>query len=115
MVRGKIFLIPFPFDDLSASKVRPVIALTEPIGIHRHVIVSFISSRVPDEGAQSDIILRKDEPELSATGLKKDSIVLWHRLLTIHEGLLQRELGVLPSAILENIQNRIIKLFKGEI
>lgn len=45
MTKGKVVLLPFPFDDLSATKVRPVVCLTDPIGPHHHVIVAFITSR----------------------------------------------------------------------
>jgi len=49
MTKGKVVLIPFPFDDLTATKVRPAVCLTDPIGFHRHVIVAFISSQIsPD-------------------------------------------------------------------
>ena len=32
MLKGKIVLVPFPFDDLSATKVRPAVCLTDSIG-----------------------------------------------------------------------------------
>ena len=47
MIRGKVVLVPFPFDDFSGTKVRPAVCLTDPIGIHHHVILAFISSRMP--------------------------------------------------------------------
>lgn len=56
MIKGKIFLVPFPFDDLSSTKVRPAIALTEPIGSFRHVVIAFISSQTPDELLESDLV-----------------------------------------------------------
>jgi mRNA interferase MazF len=31
MTKGKIVLVPFPFDDLTADKVRPALCLTDPI------------------------------------------------------------------------------------
>jgi mRNA interferase MazF len=49
MTRGKIFLVPFPFDDASATKVRPAVCLTEPLGIYRHIILAFITSQVPPD------------------------------------------------------------------
>lgn len=30
MTKYKVVLVPFPFDDLSSSKVRPAVCLTEP-------------------------------------------------------------------------------------
>lgn len=32
MTKGKVVLVPFPFDDLMMAKVRPAVCLTEPIG-----------------------------------------------------------------------------------
>lgn len=58
MTKGKFVLVPFPFDDLSAEKVRPAVCLTDPIGIHRHVIVAFISSQVPAVLAPTDLVIR---------------------------------------------------------
>ena len=40
MMRGKVVLVPFPFDDLSTTKVRPTVCLTDPIGTYRHVIMA---------------------------------------------------------------------------
>jgi hypothetical protein len=42
MTKGKVRLVPFPFDDLSATKVRPTGCLTDPLRPHRHVILAFI-------------------------------------------------------------------------
>jgi len=30
MIRGKVVLVPFPFDDFSGTKVRPTVCLTDP-------------------------------------------------------------------------------------
>ena len=45
-IRGRVVLVPFPFDDLSGSKVRPAVCLTEPVGSHRHVVLAFVTSQV---------------------------------------------------------------------
>lgn len=46
-MRNKVVLVPFPFDDLTGSKVRPAICLTEAAGPYRHVVLAFITSVVP--------------------------------------------------------------------
>lgn len=51
--RFKIVLVPFPFDDLSSTKVRPAVCLTDAIGPHQHVVLAFITSRT----LESDIHL----------------------------------------------------------
>jgi mRNA interferase MazF len=59
MMKGKVVLVPFPFDDLSTSKVRPAVCLTDPVGPHRHVIMAFISSRMSIDQLETDLILKE--------------------------------------------------------
>ena len=68
MTKGKIVLVPFPFDDLSAAKVRPAVCLTNPLSAHRHVILAFITSRIPSSLANSDIVLNSNDTDFSTTG-----------------------------------------------
>jgi len=51
MMKGKLVLVPFPFDDLSTTKVRPAICLTYPIGPHRH---DWVTSGIHAPAAPSD-------------------------------------------------------------
>ena len=60
MTRGKVVLVPFPFDDLSTDKARPAVCLTEPLSSHRHIVLAFVSSREPDELLDTDIVLPTD-------------------------------------------------------
>ena len=48
MTRGKVVLVPFPFDDLATQKARPAVCLTEPLTSHRHIVLAFVTSREPD-------------------------------------------------------------------
>ena len=59
MMKGKVVLVPFPFDDLSTTKVRPAVCLTDPVGTHRHVIMAFISSRMSIDQLETDPILKE--------------------------------------------------------
>ena len=70
MTKYKVVLVSFPFDDLSATKVRPAVCLTEPIGSHRHVVLAFITSRVPVEPLTTDLILDASQPDFSLSGLR---------------------------------------------
>ena len=49
MTRGKVVLVPFPFDDLTTHNARPAVCLTEPVTSHRHIVLAFVTSRQPDE------------------------------------------------------------------
>jgi hypothetical protein len=57
--RGKVVLVPFPFDDLSATKLRPAVCLTEPIGTNRHVVVDLISTAA---SARCETVCNNVEP-----------------------------------------------------
>jgi len=43
-LKGKIVLIPFPFTNLTTTKLRPALVLLES---EKDVVVAFISSRLP--------------------------------------------------------------------
>jgi mRNA interferase MazF len=47
MRRGEIYLASFPFGDAPGMKLRPVLLLTEPIGLAGEVLVAYISSVLP--------------------------------------------------------------------
>ena len=111
MTRGKIVLLPFPFDDLSALKVRPAVCLTDPIGEHRHIVVAFITSQIPAETLDSDLVLRVDHAEFAHTGLRMDSTLRLHRLMTVTSALVKRELGELAPSLQTEISTRLQRLF----
>jgi mRNA interferase MazF len=46
-MRYDVVLVPFPFDDLTGTKVRPAVCLTDILGVHRHVVLAFVTSVVP--------------------------------------------------------------------
>ena len=79
MTRGKIVLVPFPFDDLSATKVRPAVCLTKPVGPHRHVVLGFITSTTRAAMLDTDILLDSRHPGFSATGLCSTSVLRLRR------------------------------------
>ena len=69
-IRGKVVLVPCPFDDLSGSKVRPAVCLTEPVGPHRHVVLAFVTSQVEPAPLPSDLVLDPRDSDFAQTGLR---------------------------------------------
>jgi mRNA interferase MazF len=57
-MRYRVILVPFPFDDLSGSKVRPAVCLTEAVGIYRHIVLAFITSVVPAQTRTDGFVVR---------------------------------------------------------
>ena len=113
MSKGKIVIVPFPFDDALRSKPRPALCLTEPIGPHEHIVVAFISSQVPHERAleSSDILIREDTDWFSLTGLKSASVLKLHRVTTIAARHIKRELGKLPQTTMDLVATKLAVLF----
>ncbi|MBL7064451.1 MAG: type II toxin-antitoxin system PemK/MazF family toxin [Anaerolineae bacterium] len=112
MTKGKVVLVPFPFDDLSATKVRPAVCLTNPIGVHRHVVLAFITSRVPALLANSDLVLDIADPDFPTTGLRVSSTLRLHRLMTVSTSIIQRELGELSPRMQAEANAKLRDLFE---
>ncbi len=89
MTKYKVILVPFPFDDLSSSKVRPAVCLTEPIGQHRHVVLAFITSKIPEELLETDILMATDDEDFETSGLRVSSTLRLHRMITATVNLIQ--------------------------
>ena len=70
MIRNKVVPVRFPFDDLATTKARPAVCLTEAVGPHRHVVLAFITSRIPTEPLETDVVLDSNQPDFPATGLR---------------------------------------------
>ncbi len=83
MIKHSVVLVPFPFDDLSSSKVRPALCLTSEIGDFRHIVIAFISSKTPAELLPSDFLIKKGTSAWQGTRLAVDSVVRLHKLVTI--------------------------------
>ena len=111
MTKFKVVLVPFPFDDLSSSKVRPAVCLTGPIGPHRHVILAFITSRVVTEPLATDLVLDPRGTDFISTGLRVSSTLQLHRLMTATTALIRRELGQLSPRMQAQVNHRLRKLF----
>ena len=117
-VSGKVVLVPFPFDDLSGAKLRPAVCLTEPIGPNRHIALAFITSQEVQPLLATDISLSPRHPDFSSTGLRVESVLRLHRLVTLSAGIIQRELGRLSGPKWDEVEAKLRALFglwPGEI
>jgi mRNA interferase MazF len=111
MTKHKVVLVPFPFDDLSSTKVRPAVCLTDLIGPHGHLILAFITSRIPTSPLDTDLVIDSSDLDFASTGLRVSSTLQLHRLMTGTKSLLQRELGALSPAMQTQVQDRLRNLF----
>lgn len=105
MTKGKLVLVPFPFDDFTASKVRPALCLTNVVGPHRHIVLAFLTSQDVSPLLESDLILEPTNPDFPATGLRGRGTV------RLHSSIIHHELGALSPVLQAEIDGRLRKLF----
>ncbi|MCA1761031.1 MAG: type II toxin-antitoxin system PemK/MazF family toxin [Bacteroidales bacterium] len=111
MIKNSVILVPFPFDDFSLIKVRPALCLTTEIGEHKHVVIAFISSKIPNKILESDLVLEKNSKLFQETGLAVESVIRLHKLVTIPKSLIKRKLGRIDIQTEKEVKEKIIKLF----
>jgi mRNA interferase MazF len=71
MKRGTIVLTLFPFTDLTSAKRRPAVVISKTSKYKTDVIVAFISSAIPDELSETDILFDSKKKDYHKSGLKK--------------------------------------------
>lgn len=110
-MKGKLVLVAFPFDDLTTTKVRPAVCMTELLGPYHHVILAFITSQIPSDLMDSDLVLDSSHTDFASTGLRTSSTVRLHRMISVTSSLIRREIGVLSPAMQNELANRLRRLF----
>lgn len=104
MAKGDIVLITFPFTNLSGSKLRPGIILTE---TDLDITVCFITSQINWQ-EQTDMVL---EPSIQ-NGIKKQSLVRTNKIATIDKSLAQGLLGKLSENELNELNDKLKIIFQ---
>jgi mRNA interferase MazF len=112
MDTGEIYLAFFPYGDVPARKLRPVLLLTPPIGQVSGLVVAYISSVVPTALLPSDLVADPQDPKFSSTNLKKLSVLRLHKMATIHQTSIVRYLGKLSALTLIEVQERLRIMLK---
>jgi mRNA interferase MazF len=102
--RGEVWLVRFPFTDLTSSKVRPAMVVAS----HGDdVIVLGIFSRIPPTLLPTWVLIEDQHPEFADTGLKKSSILRAEKIAVIHESVLHRKLGDMPANLISEVDEAL--------
>ncbi len=104
MTRGKIVLVPFPYDDFSGFKYRPVLCLTDEIGPFQQIVVAYITSNLHSELLETDLIV---DNRFSSYGLETASKIQLHRLMTVTRARIQREIGFISPELLSSARVKL--------
>jgi mRNA interferase MazF len=111
LAKGDIVLVPFPFTDLSQTKLRPAVVLwVDRVG--NDVIVCLISSQNLTNLNSDEFYLDSKDPEFFATGLKIASKVKVSRIVTIERRFITRRIGKLGTNQTLQLNKILIKTFQ---
>ena len=108
-MKGKIVLVPFPFTDLTAAKLRPALVLYEG---DRDVVLAFISSKVYAGAGPAGVMVTPSHAGFSKSGLKVDSVIRLDKIATVLKDLMVGELGELDDGLRAEVNAKFTKLFR---
>ncbi|MFM7579986.1 MAG: type II toxin-antitoxin system PemK/MazF family toxin [Microcystaceae cyanobacterium] len=102
---NEIWLVKFPFSDLTASKLRPALIIAN----HRQEIILIgIFSKIPIDNIKPFwVLLSATDSNFPQTGLKKSSLIRADKIATVSQIVLNRKLGTLPLSYIPFVQNAL--------
>jgi mRNA interferase MazF len=103
---GEVVLVPFPFSDLSQSKVRPAVCLGD-AGRGDWVLCQITSSPYGDPAAEP-----LDAPEFASGGLLVASFARPGKLFTANAALIVRSVGRLNDAAFQRVLGAVVALLR---
>lgn len=104
MVKGDIILVPFPFTNLSGSKIRPALVL---ISSDIDVTIAFITTQFNRDDESCVSIEASIE-----NGLKKNSLIRLNKLASVDNNLVLGKIGSLQSSDIVRINSQLKKIFQ---
>jgi mRNA interferase MazF len=108
-MKGKVVLVPFPFTDLTAAKLRPALVIYEG---EQDVVVAFISSKVPSELSEVDVSVTRKDRGFEKSGLKVDSLIKLDKIATVLKDLVVGELGELGEEPRREVNRKLRKMLE---
>ena len=108
-MKGKIVLIPFPYTDLTAAKLRPALVIFEG---KRDYIVAFITTKMLDVLPEVDVIISAENPEFFESGLKATSVLKLTKISTVQKDLAEGVLGEIKGDLRAEINRKLRIIFK---
>ncbi|MBW3596315.1 MAG: type II toxin-antitoxin system PemK/MazF family toxin [Planctomycetes bacterium] len=103
---GEVVLVPFPFSDLSRSKVRPAVCLAD-AGRGDRILCQITSSPYGDPAA-----IPLDPAGFASGGLRVASFARPGKLFTAHSGLMIRSVGVLTPAVFARVLSAVVAILQ---
>ena len=110
----EIVLVPFPYSDLSSTKRRPVLIVSNNDYNNKYhdVVVAVISSKIrPDDNYS--ILLSNDDLEYGI--LPEESAIRVHKLFTIDKGRILKKFSIINETKYKNVYEILTRLFSYQL
>jgi mRNA interferase MazF len=107
-MKGKIVLIPVPYTDLTAAKLRPALVIFEG---KQDLIVAAITTSLAN-ATEFDILISKTNPDFYKTGLKAPSVLKLTKISTVRKDLAEGELGDIQGNLRDEVNENLKKIFE---
>ncbi len=104
MAKGDVVLVTFPFTDLTGSKLRPAVVLTE---TSLDVTVCFITTQIGWQES-TDVVLN---PSM-VSGIRKQSLIRTSKIATIDQTLCKGLLGILTAIEIQELNQKLKQLLQ---
>jgi mRNA interferase MazF len=104
-IKGDLVIVPFPFSDLSGSKRRPALVVTDPFG--DDMIICAISSQADDIFAQQ--LMPED---IVAGSLYTASYIRPRHVFTVNKQIIFRKIGQVTPERLNKVIDAIVYTLK---
>ena len=104
---GAVVLIPYPFSDLSQSKLRPAVVLAD-AGRGDILLCQITSNAYADP-----LAVEVSQPDFSSGSLQRTSYARPAKLFSASAALVVRQVGVLTSAARARIVEATVALIRG--
>lgn len=108
---GTIILVPFPFTDLTSTKLRPALIISANKKDARDVILCFITSQIASKENSNHFVMTRNDHYFQFTGLKTDSCFRFDKLATLNKKLLLGELGIVHPTVLKKMKKSLLAAF----
>lgn len=107
-MKGKIVLIPVPYTDLTAAKLRPALVIFE--GTQDLIVAAITTSII--NATEFDVFISKKYPEFYNTGLKAASVLKLTKISTVRKDLAEGELGDIQGNLRDEVNEKLKRIFE---
>ena len=105
---GEIVLVPFPFTNLSQSKRRPVLVLSN--SSHNIVSEDFVCCGITSNLNNKNYSILLESSDLEEGTIPKKSRIKFDKIFTLEKSLVVKRLGKINSKKMNMVQNSLSSL-----